>query len=165
MKRFISSLNSRLGRLSGQLNRAAAGAMVAMMVLVNANVILRPFGKPIWGTYELVGFLGSLVLSLALIQTTYNQGHMVVEVLTRRLPPRIRLFIKRGNNLITMIVMGLISWQSLRYGMRVLDSGEVSATLRLPFYPFLYAIGLSFGLAALVLLVNFIKSFQTSEEK
>jgi TRAP-type C4-dicarboxylate transport system permease small subunit len=165
LKKILSMLDPRLGTLSTWLNRAAAGALMAMMVLVNANVILRPFGKPIWGTYEIVGFMGTLVLSLALIQTTYNQGHMAVEVLTRRLPRRIRSFIRGCNNLISMIVMILIAWQSLRYGTRVLYSGEVSATLRLPFYPFLYAIALSFGVAALVLLMLLVKSFLSSEEK
>ena len=165
MKKLASLIDLQLGKLSDWLNRAAAAALVAMMVLVNANVMLRPFGKPIWGTYEIVGFIGTLVLSLALIQTTYTQGHMAVEVLTRRLPRRIRLIISRSNHLIGMVVMALIAWQSLRYGTRVLLSGEVSPTLRLPFYPFLYAISLSFGLAALVFLVNLIKSFLSSKAK
>ena len=49
---------------------ALAGvAVIALMLLASGNVIMRMFGKPFSGTYELVGFLGALVIAFALGET------------------------------------------------------------------------------------------------
>ena len=68
------SIQRGVDNLAKWLAYCAGGALLAMMILVNANVLLRPLGLPIWGAYEMVGFLGSLTLSLALFKITMNRG-------------------------------------------------------------------------------------------
>jgi TRAP-type C4-dicarboxylate transport system permease small subunit len=156
-KGFLDVLERFLGRLSKWFNGCAGAALVAMMVMVNANVMLRPMGKPIWGTFEIVGFLGSIVLSFALLQTTFNRSHMAVEVVTSRLPAGLRTGLHFFNRLVGILVMVLVAWQSLRYGTQVWKTGEVSPTLKMPFHPFLWGIAVAFGLAALVILVDILR--------
>ena len=128
-----------------------------MMIMVNANVMLRQIGKPIWGAFEIVGFLGSIVLSFALLQTSFNRSHMAVEVVTSRLPAGLRAVLDLLNRLVGILIMGRVAWQSLRYGSRVWQTGEVSPTLKMPFHPFLWGIDVAFGLAALVIFVDVLR--------
>lgn len=165
LKRFWDNLENRLGKFSLWMNWCAGGALVAMMCLVNANVFLRPFGKPIWGTYEIVGFMGTVVLSFGLIQTTVTRGHMAVEILISRLSRRFQSVLSLVNRLIALIVMGLVSWQTVKYGTKVWQTGEVSATLKMPFFPFLYGIAFAFGIAALVVFLDILKSPFRVEKK
>ncbi|MBN2122837.1 MAG: TRAP transporter small permease [Deltaproteobacteria bacterium] len=165
MKQFLDSVESRFGKLSKWLNWGAGGALVAMMFLVNANVFLRPFGRPIWGTFEIVGFLGTIVISFALIQTTFSRGHMAVEIVISRMPRRARIILGLINRLICLLMLALVAWQSVEYGLKVVKSGQVSATLKMPFYPFLYGIAFAFGVAALIVLVDILKAPFRVEEK
>jgi TRAP-type C4-dicarboxylate transport system permease small subunit len=165
LKRFRDNLENWLGKISVWLNWCAGGALVAMMCLVNANVFLRPFGKPIWGTYEVVGFMGTVVLSFGLIHTTVTRGHMAVEILVSRLPRRFQSVLSLVNRLIALIIMGLVSWQSVIYGTKVWQTGEMSQTLKMPFFPFLYGIAFAFGIAALVVFLDILKSPFRVEKK
>ena len=155
--KVLDSAHHHLDTLSKWLAAAAAGALLGMMALVNANVILRPMGIPIWGTYEMVGFLGSIVLSFALLHITLQRGHMAVEVLTSRCPEPVCLVLDLANRVIGIFVTSLIAWQSLVHGLRIMQSGEVSPTLRLPFYPLLFGITFAFGAVALALVIDVIR--------
>jgi TRAP-type C4-dicarboxylate transport system permease small subunit len=55
-----------LTRAGNGFNVLACTAVIAMMLLSAADVVLRLFGKPIPGTYELIGFLGTIIVSFAL---------------------------------------------------------------------------------------------------
>jgi len=151
--------------VSNWFNRTAAAVLVLMMLLVNANVILRPLGLPIWGAYEMVGFMGSVVLSFALIQTTYKRGHMAVEIIVSRLSPRAQSILSFFNRLTVFAIMSLVAWQSARFATRVMRNGEVSSTLKLPYHLFLYAIAAAFGIAAIIVLVDLLKPTAGDAEK
>ena len=149
--------------LSGWLAYAAGAALLAMMVLVNANVLLRPLGLPIWGAYELVGFLGSLTLSLALFRITVNRGHMKVEVLTSRLPQGLKRVLGLLNKALGAVVLGLAAWRSGCYGWEIWRSGEVSSTLSMPFHPFVFGVALALGISALAMLLDLVGLLKPEE--
>jgi TRAP-type C4-dicarboxylate transport system permease small subunit len=155
--RFLDGVNRILGRLSNWFNWCAGAALVVMMVMVNANVLLRPFGMPIWGTFEIVGFMGSVVLSFALLQTTFTRSHMAVALITSRLPAGARGGLELFNRLVGLLITSLVAWQCFRYATQVRQTGEGSSTLNMPFYPFIYGIGIAFGLAALMILVDVLR--------
>ena len=48
-----------------------------------------------------------------------------------------------------IVFFSLVAWQSFSRGMRIQSSGEVSETLKVIYYPFIYIV--SIGFAALVL--------------
>ena len=123
------AIRKGLESLSRWLAYGAGAFLLAMMVLVNANVLLRPLGMPIWGVYELVGFMGSMTLSLALLKITLARSHMAVEVITSRLPQRINRFLSGFNRLLGAAILGLASWRSFCHGWQIRQGGEVSPTL------------------------------------
>ncbi len=154
---------SRIGRFvdatGTTFNYLACMAVVIMMLLTCADVILRLFSHPILGTYELVGFLGAVVISFALAYTSLEKGHIAVELLVDRLPKRLQAFINAVNGLISVVLFSLITWQSFVYAGDLRGSGEVSLTLQIPTYPFVYGISVGCGLLCLVLLTDAIRSF------
>jgi len=149
-----------LTRAGKAFNILACAAVIAMMLLSTADVVLRLFGQPIPGTYELVGSLGTVVVSFALAFTSMEKGHIAVEILVEKLPSRTQLAIEAFCNLIGALLFGVIAYQAILYALDFRKSGEVSATLQMPAYPFIFGIAIGCALLCLLLIADFIKSLQ-----
>jgi len=144
--------------VSRGFNVLAGTAVVAMMLLTCADVILRLFRHPVPGTYEIVGFLGTVVISFSLAYTSLEKGHIAVELLIEKLPRRIQTGVESVTSFIGGALFALIAWQSIAYAADLKHSGEVSVTLTMPIYPFIYGIAIGSGLLCLVLLVECLRS-------
>jgi len=164
MKLTEKSVNS----LARTMYYIAGAAIVTMMLLTCADVILRfavtvyrsyrweflkPF-RPIPGTYELVSFLGAVAVSFAMAHTSVEKGHVAVSFVVRLFSERVQAIIESLTNVLGLILFAMISWQSVLYANDFRVSGEVSLTLQLPFYPFVYGIGFSAAAVCLVLLTD-----------
>ena len=145
---------------SSWFNYVACAAIIVMMLLSCADVVLRILGTPIPGTYEMVGLLGAVIIAFAMAYTSLQRGHVAVEMLYEKLPPRAQCLVDSTGNLTGSALFGMIAWQSTVYAADLRQSGEVSLTLQMPLYPIVYGIAFGCGMLALVLLVDFIKSFQ-----
>jgi len=154
-----------LMRAGKGFNVLACAAVIAMMLLSTADVVLRMFGKPIPGTYELIGFLGTIIVSFALAFTSMEKGHIAVEILVEKMPQRVQFAIETFTNLVSFLVFGLIAYQAFIYAVDIKKSGEVSLTLQMPIYPFIFGMALGFSLLFLLLIADFIKSLQRTVSK
>ena len=147
--------------LVGKGFKVIAGvAIIIMMLLSTADVVLRLFGKPIPGAYELTGLLGTIVVSFALGFTSLEKGHIAVELLYRKLPQRTQLAIETFTNIVSFLIFGLITYQAFIYALDIRKSGEVSPTLQMPVYPFIFGMSFGFGLLCLILIAESIKSMK-----
>ena len=153
---------STLERVSNGLARVlyliAGIAIVLMMLLTCADVVLRFMRRPIPGTYELVCFLGAVAVAFAMAHTTVQKGHVAVSLVVRLLPQRIQGLIEMLTGTFGFILFALIAWRSVLYANSLRATGEVSLTLQLPFYPFVYGIGFSGTAVCLVLLTDLFKN-------
>jgi len=140
--------------MANRLYWIAGSAIVAMMLLTCTDVVLRYFRKPIPGTYELVCFLGAVAVAFAMAHTSVEKGHVEVSFVVNLLPQRIQGLIESITTSFGLIFFVLIAWQSLIYANDLRLSGEVSLTLGLPFYPFVYGISFSAAIVCLILLSN-----------
>ena len=154
-----------LSRAGKAFNVLACAAVIAMMLLSVTDVVLRIFGKPVPGTYELVGFLGTIVVSFALAFTSMEKGHIAVELLVERLPQRAQLAIESFGNLIGALLFGVVAYQAVLYALDLKKSGEVSSTLQMPAYPFIYGIAAGCALLCLLLITDCIKSFRRTIDR
>ena len=154
-----------LSRAGKAFNVLACAAVIAMMLLSVTDVVLRIFGKPVPGTYELVGFLGTIVVSFALAFTSMEKGHIAVELLVERLPQRAQLAIESFANFIGALLFGVIAYQAVLYALDLKKSGEVSSTLQMPAYPFIYGIAAGCALLCLLLITDSIKSFRRTIDR
>lgn len=151
-------LEQAVAATGGWLNYAACFAVVVMMLLSCADVVLRLIGAPIPGTYEMVGFIGTVIVSFSLAYTSQQRGHVAVEFVVERFPAKVQFIVGAGGNLLSAILFGIISWQSLAYGLDLHRSGEVSLTLQMPLHPFVYGIAVGCTLLTLALLTDLIRS-------
>ncbi|HOP85547.1 MAG TPA: TRAP transporter small permease [Syntrophorhabdaceae bacterium] len=131
-------------------------AVVFMMFLTVADTILRYFKRPIIGTYELVGLSAAIVLGFSIPYTTSLKGHIIVDFFVMKFKPKTKKFWY----IITRI-MGIFLFLFIGYEMFVMatdlkNSGEVSATLQLPFYPIAYGIGVCLFFQVITLIADTI---------
>jgi TRAP-type C4-dicarboxylate transport system permease small subunit len=153
---FFEKIGNELSRF---LFWVAGTAIFFMMVLTCADVVLRLLRRPIPGTYELVCFLGAVAVSFAMAHTSVQKGHVEVSLIVRMFPSRIQGIIGSITTIFGLILFFFIAWRSFLYGNSLSSTGEVSLTLQLPFYPFVYGISFSAAVVCLVLLADLFKNF------
>jgi TRAP-type C4-dicarboxylate transport system permease small subunit len=139
-------------------------AVLALMALATINVGLRVFGTPFRGTYEFVGFFGAIVIAFALGYTQKRKGHIVVDILTEKFPKQINRVLDGISYFVTMIFFAVVSWQIFVWGIKIWRSGEVSETLKIIYYPFIFSVGVGFAIFSLTLIVDFLKNLQSKED-
>jgi TRAP-type C4-dicarboxylate transport system permease small subunit len=144
-------------RSSRTLNWVAGWSLVGMMFLTCADIVLRLFRRPILGTYEIVGFLGAMVAGLAMAQTTLERGHVAVQVVVSKLSPQVQGIIYLITHLLSILLFAVLAWECVSYGNDFRASGEVSLTIRMPFYPVVYGIAFSAAVVCLVLIVDILQ--------
>jgi len=131
---------------------------LGVTILTCSNVFLRIFGKPIPGTFELMGYFSAVLTAFALGYTQLKRGHIAVDVLVLKFPAKVRNFLNTINYFICMNFFVLVAWQIVKYATTLQQTGELSETLRIIYYPFTYGVALGCFVLALVFLAAFLKS-------
>jgi len=143
-----------IGNAMTRINYLAGAAVVAMMLLTCVDIVMRFFGKPLPGVYDLVGFLGVVSVSFALAYTSVQRGHVAVDILMERLPQRAQFRLLSIGNMASAAFFLFLTWQSFLYAMELFDSGEVSMTVGMPIHPFVFGMSAGCGLLSLVLIMD-----------
>lgn len=147
--------------LSRVLDRVAGFCMVAVMLLVVTNILLRAvFNRPILGTYEYVTFLTAVTIGLALAHCAVQNGHIAVSFVVEKLPGKIQAVLDVVMNIIALLFWSLCAGQVAKYANTMAVSGVVSPTTQMPFYPFIYLVALGLLVLCLVLLVKAVESLK-----
>jgi TRAP-type C4-dicarboxylate transport system permease small subunit len=158
-----------LDKLSDLLNKIllvlGGIAVLTLMILATGNVVLRIFHMPFRGTYEIVGFLGAVVIAFALGYTQKRKDHIVVDILTEKFSKRTNRVLNAINYLVTLVFFGVVSWQVFVWGVKIWQVGELSETLKVIFYPFVLAVGLGFAVLTLVLLNDLLRTLFSPVER
>ena len=129
-----------------------------MLIVIVADIIgAKLFKWPIPGGIDIVGLLGVVVIAFAIAQTQVIHGHIEVEFFVMRLPEKARNVIAGIIYSLGMLLFVLLGWQSYDFGHTLQASGEVSMTLGMPVYPFVYGIAFSCIVVFLVLLLQYLK--------
>lgn len=149
-----------LEKISYFLNRAAfliAGIfLMALILLICANIFFRIVWVPLKGTFELMGFLGAILTAFALGLSQMQRAHIAVDILVTRFPKTIQKVLSGINYFTCMIFFSIAGWQIAKWGRIIWKTGEVTETLRIIYYPFVFGVALGCFLLALTLLVDFV---------
>jgi len=124
--------------------------MIVLSGLLIVNIFGRLLGRPIIGTYELVQYGFALVVCLAIGYTALEEGHIAVELVFDRFPPRVRSLIAVINTLLVSVLSLTIAYRLLADGLEALGRREMTSTLGLPMYAFQFALAFGFALLAVV---------------
>jgi TRAP-type C4-dicarboxylate transport system permease small subunit len=135
-----------------------------MMGVVTINVVLRFIWEPILGTYEVAGFLEAAVVSFALAGCVLEKRNIAITFVMDRIKhQRTRSVIEIMVRIIGIALILVIAWTCYHYALTVKNSGKVSPTLAIPFYPLIFGTAFGFLMVALVLLVDFFRSLPAQE--
>jgi TRAP-type C4-dicarboxylate transport system permease small subunit len=153
MKRFLDAVKGA----SSALAAIAGAALTFLMLLTIADVVLRILGRPIVGTYELVGLSGAIAIGLSLPLTSWVRGHIYVDSFVARLPCVPRAVLAIATRLLVLALFLLLGWNLIKYAMDLRSAGEVTPTLRVPFFPVTLGVGVSCLVECLVMVADIVK--------
>jgi len=161
MSEKVSPLEAYTRLLARWCNWVAAAAAVGMLLLVVADIIgVKVFKAPVPGGIEFVGYLGAVLVAFATAHTLVIRGHIQIDFFIMRLSLRPRAALHAIVNLLTLALFAIIAWQSFAFGQVLQQTGEVSMTQRIVYYPFVYGIAFSAIAVCLVVLTEMVNSIR-----
>lgn len=153
-------MNKLVKRISEKLDWGARALFLVIVVLVVGNVIMRFFGRPLHGAYEVVGLLMSSAIGFAIAYCAAQEGHVAVTLVVERLPVRLQFFLDILVNLFVFLFLVLTVRMLLLYGNRLFIGDYVSMTRKIPLFYFAYIIAFGFAGYAMVLLGNLVETIK-----
>lgn len=150
MKAFLAAVKAT----SRGLSAVAGAALALIMLLTVADVVLRLFARPLVGTYELVAVGGAVAIGLSLPLTSWMRGHIYVDSFVQKLPRVPRVVLTVATRLLVLGLFVVIGGNLLRYGLALRAAGEVTPTLRVPFYPVVIGVAVSSLVECVVMIAD-----------
>jgi TRAP-type C4-dicarboxylate transport system permease small subunit len=160
MKKFLDAVKGT----SSVLSAIAGVALAFLLLLTVADVVLRVLGRPIVGTYELVAVSGAVAIGLSLPITSWVRGHIYVDSFVERLPRVPRVVLSIATRLLVLGLFFLIGWNLIKYALALRAAGEVTPTLRVPFYPVVIGVGVSCLVECMVMIADIVKGLRGGDE-
>jgi TRAP-type C4-dicarboxylate transport system permease small subunit len=152
-------------RMSRTLDIIAGFCIVATMVIVVINVLLRAFlRKPLLGTMDYVTLLMALTIGLGLAYCGFNNGHIAVDLIIDKLPKKAQAIIDAVTDLISLIFWGAVAWYMAEYARTMALSNLVAPTIQIPLSPIIYVVSFGLLMLCLVILVKTIDSVRKVAE-
>lgn len=146
--------------ISDKLKILGAACLVGMTGLTCVDVVGRFFKHPVFGSVELVTFMGTLSVALALPYTHQERGHIGVEIFVRRFSRKTRLIIDICTGMAAFVFFALVTWRMFDYGLKMRESGEVSMNLGLPEYLIILVVAVCFVVFSLMIIKTIVDYFQ-----
>lgn len=151
-----------LDRLSFFVNEGlawmAAFTLAAMMLFAVADMVLRPMGYTVAGSYEVIGWLSAAAMAMALGTVQRHRGHVAMELVVVKLGRRSRAIVEALMNLMALLLFATVAWYVARYGRVLQETGSLSETLRVIVHPWVYVVAAGCVGLTLALLVDFLRS-------
>jgi TRAP-type C4-dicarboxylate transport system permease small subunit len=143
-----------------------AGVTLVVMVLVTlCDVILRNFGHPITGSMEIIQYGGSIVFGFSLPYATYLGAMVQVDIVTEKLKPGPKRIVSIATRVVAFLFLLFVAYNFFGYGQDARKSGEVTASFRIPTYPFIYAMALCFVFHSLTVVVDLIRTIRKEKDE
>ena len=143
----------------------AGVALLAIVLLVAANIVMRQLASSYGGTSEIVGWLTAVVVSLSLGYSQLNKAHVELDILVGRFPERLQAAIQALVSVVSLLFFTMVAFRLWEYGHGVMERGVVSQTLRVVIYPVIYVVSLGFSAFCLALLADVFSSFNKLVKK
>lgn len=146
-------------KVSTGFERIGLAAFILMMLLTTIDVTgAKLFLKPVNGALDLMMILQMLAIGFALSTSYIGNRHVQVEFFTPLLPRMARRIIALFIQTLMLLLFIVMTWQLFVYGRELQQYHEVSATVRIPLYPFTYATAAAFIPACLAALAKWLQS-------
>jgi TRAP-type C4-dicarboxylate transport system permease small subunit len=146
------------------LNLIGGTALTVMMLLTVSDVIMRSLGYPILGAYELVAMLLAVVIGFTIPKVSLDKGHVIMEFLLEKLSPKGKAIMITFTRLLCIALFAIIGYNLFLIAREFNMSGEVSSTLKIPFFPIAYCVGVCCFIECLVLVSDIVVVWRGQHE-
>lgn len=146
------------------LNFIAGTALTIMMLLTVVDVILRAASRPFVGTFEVVSLLMGIVVSFGIPQVSLDRGHVYMEFLIERFSKKNRKLMNTFTRSLCLALFVCIGYNMIKIGARFHASGEVSPTIKIPFYPLAYMVSVCCFLECCVFIFDIVRVWRGEYE-
>lgn len=151
--KVVETINNILMKIAGL-------AFVFMVGITCADIALRSVWKPIIGTVELVMYANALLVAFALGATQLKKGHIAVDVLVNSFSVKTKRILTFINSILCICFFSLVTWQISKYATTLFKTGELSETLRIPYYFYVYGNAIGCATLTLVFVGDLLKTFK-----
>lgn len=156
---FLEKFDKFNRRLSSGFELIGLGGLLLMMVITCLDVLGgKLFRTPVYGALDIVMLSQLVAISFATAYALIIGRHVSVEFFMALLPERLQAIVDAVISFFGLTFFVLIAWRLIVYGHSLHIGGEVSATIRIPLYPFAYGIALASIPVTLVFLAQTIKA-------
>ena len=132
--------------------------LACMMFLTAADVIGRYFfNSPVLGSFEITEYLMVIVMATSLAYCGIHKGHVVIELISDRLSKRAQITLGCVTSFLSVVLFGIIAWQTFIYIGDMAASKVATTVLRVPAWPFVIVLAVGFTVFFLVLLLHFLE--------
>jgi len=158
LKRLVSRLSQFMGVIAGT-------TLVFVMLLTVLDVILRYFGYPIIGVYDLVALGGGIIIGFSMPLAAERKVHVFMEMALQANSRTAQRVLSLVTRLIVFGISFLVAWNLIRLGLGFRETGEVSLTIQIVYYPIAIGLGVCFFIQMLVILVEILEGFSGTEHE
>ena len=129
--------------------------MAISAALIIVNIILRRFfNAPIFGTTELVQYLGLIVASFAIVQNEWGDGNITMALIVDTLHQKPRYILNAIEFFLEAILFGVIDYLLFSDVLNKFSKGNLTAELRFPKWIPSLIVTIGFVLLTAVLVVK-----------
>jgi TRAP-type C4-dicarboxylate transport system permease small subunit len=161
MKRFITGI----ANLDRSLYVVAGGVLACMIILTFFDVILRNFGHPITGSMEFIQYGGAIVFGFSIPYGTMLGAQVIVDILTEKLSPGKKRVLHVITRCIGILIFLFIAYNFSLYGLDARRTGERTASFKIPYYPFAFALSFGFLLQSFTIFCDLLKKVKGADNE
>ena len=161
MKRFLAAIVN----IDKTLYVVAGLVLACMIILTFFDVILRNFGRPITGSMEFIQYGGAIVFGFSIPFGTLLGAQVIVDILTDKLSPGKKRTINIITRCVGVLLFLFVAYNFFIYGIEVRRSGERTASFKIPYYPFSFALSLSFLLQSFTVFRDLIRTVRGADDE
>lgn len=152
----MQRLDELLDLVQKWMKTFGAICLMGMASVTLCDVILRYFGSPIFGSEEIVMFLGTLVVAFTLPFAHTQKSHIGVEILVRLFSCRTKRILYFITDIVTTVFFTLVAYRIFLYAGKEKKAGTVSINLEFPEYYIIYALSFCFMIFVLFVIKDIL---------
>jgi TRAP-type transport system small permease protein len=161
MKRFMAGIVN----IDKALYVISGGILACMIILTLFDVVLRNFGHPITGSMEFIQYGGCIVFGFSIPFGTLLGSQVIVDLITEKLSPEKKRIVEIVTRCVGIIIFLFIAYNFVVYGIDVSKTGERTASFKIPYYPFSFALAFSFLLQSFTIFCDLIKKVKGADNE
>lgn len=151
--------------ISDKMKAISAICLLGMTALTCVDIVGRLFKHPVFGSVELVSFMGILGVALSLPYAHEQKSHIGVEIFVSKLSSKKRSIVDIITGTLSFSFFALVTWRMFDYAIKMMESGEVSMNLELPEYLIIFVVGFSFIMFSVIIIKGIVENFEEMRGK